>query len=108
MSTATSKPFPWWIYAVVAIVVILAALSPVISAIIAEQVAVANGCHIEEATIRSCMINGSDWGVPLYNYAMFGWMMLLSLPVGFGLLVVWLIVLLLHLNARREHKAVAP
>lgn len=43
-----------------------------------------------------------DEGVTVYNLAMTGWYMLLTLPVGFCLAVVWLIVLLVHRSAWKK------
>jgi hypothetical protein len=100
-----TRKFPWWIYIVTLLVIVLVAASPVISVIIAGGIADANGCALDEGSIHTCMIGGTDWGGTLYALGVMGWFMLATLPLGGLALVAWLLVLIVHLIFHSRRKA---
>ncbi|MBD8066467.1 hypothetical protein IC608_13405 [Devosia sp. PTR5] len=106
MNAAAAPRFPWWVYGLLLVVILLFALAPVISVVIASWLAESNGCTLNEGSINSCMIGGSDWGGTLYTLFVLGWFALATLPLGGGALIVWLVILIIHRLAwRRMQKA---
>lgn len=96
MNTARPRRFPWWVYwLLLALILVIAAL-PVISVAIAGWIAEANGCVLHEGFSNPCVVNGEDIGDTLYTLGVMGWFMLATIPLGFGALVVWLVVLVAH------------
>jgi hypothetical protein len=43
----------------------------------------------------------------LYTMGVMGWLMLVTLPLGFGAAIVWLITLLIHRSAWGRHNRLA-
>lgn len=113
MSAAKAGPlpgprrFPWAIYIVVAVVIAAFAFSPMLFVALAGVIANANGCPLDVLAPQPCLVNGVDWGGPLYAIAILGWFTLLTLPAGLVLAVVWLVALLLH-RRRWRRAATAP
>ena len=94
--------FPWRSYLLVLIAIVVVALLPLGSVLLSYAIADGNGCELNEGSVHSCMIGGTDWGEGLYFMAMMGWLMLLSLPLGGGALLVWVIMLTIHWLAWRR------
>lgn len=103
----TAKPFPWRLYIVILVVIVLFAVAPLISVYFTYLIADANGCTVNEATVHPCMVMGMDWGGLLYGTGVMGWFMLATLPLGGGALIVWLVMLIIHYFAWRQ-KAGTP
>lgn len=82
----------WIAWAAIAIFSIL----PMISGISAAAIAEGNGCILNEGSSHPCVIGGVDWGDALYAMGVLTWLMFLTFPLGFGLFVIWLIVLIVH------------
>lgn len=98
--------FPWRVYGLLLLAILVLSLWPIASVIFAGSVANAHGCVLNEGSVHPCMVLGSDWGEALYGFGVMGWFMLATLPLGGGALIVWLIVLLIHRAAwGRNHKA---
>lgn len=74
--------------------IVLLGCLPLLVAFAATSVANFNGCAFDEGGAHSCLILGHDWGEPLYNILVDGWMMLFTLPLGALLLLLWFIALL--------------
>ena len=96
MSQARPARFPWWVYGVLVILIVLFALSPVISVFVAGWLAETNGCVLHEGNINPCIVGGSDLGPMLYTLFVLGWFALATLPMGGGALIVWLVILIIH------------
>jgi hypothetical protein len=96
------RRFPWWIYSLVLFLIALFTLWPYGAVLVAEYLINTHGCGLDGSSVQPCMINGKDEGVMVYNLAMTGWYLLLSLPVGFCLAVGWLIALLVHRSAWKK------
>lgn len=99
--------FPWRVYGIALVLIVLFATAPLLSVYFTYLVADAHGCVVNEATIHPCMVLGSDWGGLLYATGVMGWFMLATLPLGGGALIVWFVLLLIHFLAWRR-KAATP
>lgn len=80
-------------FVLTAVVIVLFALIPVLSALLASMIAGANGCALDEGGVHPCMIGGTDYGETLSVMFVSGWFGLVTLPLGALGLVVWAIVL---------------
>ncbi|MCD7058446.1 hypothetical protein [Pelagibacterium xiamenense] len=101
-----TKRFPWWVYILVLAIILLFALAPVGSVVVAGALAETHGCTLNEGNIHPCIIGGTDWGPTLYGMFVMGWFMLVTLPMGFFALLAWLAALIIHLflYSRRARK----
>lgn len=90
-----------WFRLLIGLVVVLA-LSPVFSVIIAGMIASAYGCTLHEGFANPCIISGVDWGETLYAMAVIGWLALATLPIAALLVVVWLAVEIFMFWRRRS------
>ena len=109
MSEERPARFPWWIYWLLLVLILLFALAPVISVLVAGWLAESNGCVLHEGGINPCMVGGSDMGPTLYTLFVLGWFMLATIPLGGGALIVWLVILIIHRIAwGRMQKATTP
>ncbi len=68
-------------------------------------IANAYGCKVDEGSVHPCMINGQDYGHLVYTLGVLGWLMLVTLPGALFAFVIWLIILMLHREARRKRVA---
>ena len=96
------KRFPWIAYWIVIALIILFAFAPMGSVVACGLIANANGCKVDEGSVHPCIINGQDYGHPLYTLGVLGWLMLVTLPAGVFALVIWLIILILHRESWRK------
>jgi hypothetical protein len=96
-ATPKRRDFPAWIYITSFFVIVLIALLPIFTMIVAVSVANAYGCQITEGVVSPCMIGGSDYGSLLQAGGISFWYLLFTMPLGFVLFVIWLIVFLIHL-----------
>lgn len=94
--TTAAKRFPTWTYFVVLALIAVAALSPLISVLIASGIANAAGCQLDEGGAHPCLIGGTDWGDALLTMFVLGWLMLATLPLGALAFIGWLATLVLH------------
>ncbi|PYK34017.1 MAG: hypothetical protein DME54_10255 [Verrucomicrobia bacterium] len=90
------KRFPWILYWIVLVLIVLVTFAPVGSVVACGLIANAHGCRVDEGSVHPCVINGKDYGQLLYTLGVMGWLMLVTLPAGAFAFVLWLIVLLLH------------
>lgn len=79
------------IWFIVLAVIILLAVAPALVAVLASLIANANGCVISMASRDACMIAGADWTPTLLNWSLWPWFLFYSIPLGFLLLIVWLV-----------------
>ena len=84
------KRFPWIVYWIVLVLIILVALAPMGSVVACGLIANANG---------------QDYGHLIYTLGVLGWLMLVTLPAGVFAFVIWLIILILHREAWRKRVA---
>ncbi|WP_210332613.1 hypothetical protein [Methylosinus sp. H3A] len=91
-----------WRYGLALVAITFFAFLPLLSLFAASLVASANSCALDEGNPHPCLILGSDVGQTLYNMAVGGWLMIFTLPIGAGLFVLWLLVLVVHSWRRRK------
>ena len=96
MTTVAKRRFPWWVYWIVLAVILVVALAPLISVIIAGSIAEANGCALDEGSVHACIVGGNDMGSTLYAMGVMGWFMIATIPLGAGAVLVWVVVLIAH------------
>lgn len=61
------------------ILMILIGIAPLVSVVLAGQIADLNGCGLHEGFVQPCIVLGTDIGGVLYNMTALGWLMLISL-----------------------------
>lgn len=96
MTAGARRRFPWWVYWLLLGIILVFALAPVASVVIAGAIAEANGCALDEGSIHPCIVGGADIGGTLYALGVMGWFMLGTIPLGAGALLVWVVVLIVH------------
>jgi hypothetical protein len=99
------KRFPWIVYWIVLALIVGFALAPVGSVVACGLIANAHGCKVDEGSVHPCVINGQDYGQPLYTLGVLGWLMLVTIPGGLVAFIIWLIVLILHRESWRKRLA---
>jgi hypothetical protein len=99
------KRFPWILYGIVLVVIVLFVFAPIGSVILCAAIANAYGCKVDEGSAHPCIINGHDYGELLYSLGVMGWFMLVTIPGGLFAFVGWLIVLILHRVSWRKRFA---
>lgn len=99
------KISPLLIHGIVILIILLLAFAPVISVMIASEIANANGCQLDEGSVHPCIVNGVDQGETLYTLGMMGWFMLATLPLGLGAIVLYLIFVAGYYLLRRANRA---
>ena len=73
------------------ILILFFAMLPLIAALSAGGVAHALGCLLDEGNVHPCPFLGMDLGELLYSLGVLGWLSLVTVPTGVGLLLIWLI-----------------
>src|SRR6201993_800368 len=103
------KRFPWILYGVALVLIVLFAFAPIGSVMLCAAIANAFGCKVDEGSVHPCIINGHDYGWLLYSLGVLGWFMLVTIPGGLVAFVSWLIFLLLsHVAWRKRISAAIP
>ncbi len=74
------------------VMIAVLAILPLISVFAADFVAQANGCTLNEGGVHPCIIGGVDHGELLYTLFVAGWLSLLTVPAGFGAVMIWTVV----------------
>jgi hypothetical protein len=74
------------------VLIVLLALAPLLSALIAGAIADALGCGLNEGGASPCPFMGHDLGEPLVIMLVLGWLAILTLPLGAAALVIWLVI----------------
>jgi hypothetical protein len=92
----TRKRFPWILYGIFLVLIVLFAFAPIGSGMLCSAIADAPGCKWDEGSVHPCIINGHDYGELVYSLGVMGWFMLVTIPIGLFAFVAWLIALLVH------------
>jgi hypothetical protein len=74
------------------VLIVLLALAPLLSALIAGAIAGALGCGLNEGGASPCPFMGHDLGEPLVVMFVLGWLAFVTLPLGAAALAAWLVV----------------
>ena len=87
------------------LLMIVIGLLPLLSVFIAAQIALANGCRLDEGDVHPCMILGFDAGGILYTMGVLGWLMLVTiLAVTAGLAgLLWELLRALAIRLWNRH-----
>lgn len=81
--------------------IILFAIAPILSLLLASGMASWQGCHLNEATAHPCVVLGVDIGGLLALMFVAGWLALMTMPAGFAAFIVWLVVAIaLYIRSR--------
>jgi hypothetical protein len=96
MNTTPPRRFPWIVYWIFLVLIVVFAFAPVGSVMACAWIANTHGCKVDEGSVHPCVIGGKDYGHLLYSLGVLGWLMLVTLPAGLFAFVFWLIVLILH------------
>src|SRR5947209_10606456 len=103
------KRFPWILYGVALVLIVLFAFAPIGSVMLCAAIANAYGFKVDEGSVHPCIINGHDYGELLYDLGVMGWFMLVTLPGGLLAFVFWFIALILHrVTWRKRFSAALP
>ncbi|MDB5586874.1 MAG: hypothetical protein JWP26_1844 [Devosia sp.] len=92
---APQSRFPWWAYWTALVFIAIFTLWPIGLLATTFGIADANGCGPQQGSLYACLAMG-DWGETLYTMGVLGWLMLVSVPLGLGAFIVWLIILPIH------------
>ncbi len=98
------RRFPWILYWIAFVLIVLVAFAPVGSVIASGLIANAHGCRVDEGSVHPCVINGKDYGQLLYALGVMGWLMLVTIPGGTVAFIIWLIILLVHRSNWRKRR----
>lgn len=64
---------------------------------------------MNESQAHPCIVNGVDLGETLYAMGVMGWFMLLTIPVGFSVFILYVLVLVIYMVwKKRRQKAAVP
>src|SRR5207244_8627933 len=88
------KRFPWILYWIVLVLIVLVTFAPVGSVVACGLIANAHGCRVDEGSVHPCVINGKDYGQLFFTFGVMGWLMFFTLPAGAFAFVLCLFVLL--------------
>lgn len=96
---AKPRRFPWLVYLIILAVIVIVTGAPMVAASMVDVIAAQNHCSlIDGGTTGECVdASGNDLRPLISQLMLWGWMMILILPVGFIAFLVWAIVLVLHL-----------
>src|SRR6266480_2090533 len=90
------RRFPWILYWIAFVLIVLVAVAPVGSVVASGLIANAHGCRVDEGSVHPCVVGGHDYAQLLYTLGVLGWLTLVTLPGGVLALVTCLIILILH------------
>lgn len=74
---------------------VIVGISPALSVVISSMIANANECVLHEGYTNPCIIAGNDIGGLLGAMFIFGWFMLVSIPLGALSIIIWLVAFIL-------------
>ena len=74
-------------------IIVLWAIFPILSILIASGLASAFDCQLDEGGTHPCMAFGTDIGDALYTMFVMGWFFFITIPSGFVALVIFMIIM---------------
>jgi hypothetical protein len=93
------------IFIVSLVLILVFALWPAALGLGAEWLGHLYGCEVDFNRAIPCTINGQDWGQSIYEAQQWSYLLLFTIPVGYGLLAVWGGALLIYLIVRLVRRA---
>jgi hypothetical protein len=107
-AAARKRRFPWGVYALLLVAILIFALWPLAGVLVSGWIAESHGCVLNEASAHPCVIDGTDWGSTLAAMFVMGWFMLATIPLGAGALLVLIVVAIIHRLAWGRHQKLYP
>lgn len=74
------------------VVIIIAAFSPILLAMLAGAIGHSMGCNINEGGTDECIRLGIPFGLVLNALAVFGWLFMFTIPLGI-IAFIWLAII---------------
>ncbi len=84
---------------------LLFTIAPILSAFLADLIAAIFGATLDEGSAHPCLVGGYDLGPLLYSMLVYGWLMLMSVPVGIFLILALTISLVVARRLDSKRKA---
>jgi hypothetical protein len=83
---------------------LLFTIAPILSTFLADLIAAIFGATLNEGSVHPCLVGGYDLAPLLYSMLVYGWLMLLTLPVGIILILALTIsfVVARRLDSKRK------
>lgn len=75
---------------------VLFTVAPILSVCVAEGIALACGCQVDEGSDHPCIIYGVDIGPLLGSMFVCGWFMLITIPVGVASLLGFTLIVVIR------------
>jgi hypothetical protein len=104
VSASRGSAFLW--LGIVFVLIVLLAVAPLLSALLAGAIADALGCGLNEGGASPCPFLGHDLGEPLVVMFVVGWLGIATLPLGAAALTAWLVVTCVVVVARWRRRRV--
>ena len=87
-------------HGLIILIILLLAISPLLSAMAAGMIANRYGCDLDEGSVHPCVVNGNDIGDTLYTMGVLGWLALGTIPMGLIAMAIYLVGVALFYLAR--------
>jgi hypothetical protein len=84
---------------------LLFTIAPILSTFLADLIAAIFGATLNEGSVHPCLVGGYDLGPLLSSMSEYGWLMLITLPVGIVLILALTISLVLARRLESKRKA---
>jgi hypothetical protein len=78
-------------HGLVILFILVLAISPLLSAMLAGTIANNYGCDLDEGSVHPCIVNGNDIGDTLYTLGVLGWLALGTIPLGLIAISIYLV-----------------
>lgn len=80
----------------------LLAVAPILGVIFTGVVASTLHCQVDEGSVHACFYSGRDIGPLLYQLGVLGWLMIVTIPILFIALPIWVGVGYVFITRRRQ------
>lgn len=84
---------------------LLFTIAPILSTLLASLIAAIFGATLDEGSAHPCLVGGYDLGPMLYSMLVYGWLMLITVPVGIILILALTISLVVARRLESKRKA---
>ena len=84
---------------------LLFTIAPILSAFLADLIAAIFGATLDEGSAHPCLVGAYDLGPLLYSMLVYGWLMLMTVPVGIILILALTISLVVARRLDSKRKA---
>jgi hypothetical protein len=84
------------------LLVVVACLAPALAMGVAQAIASFNGCELDLASAKPCIVGGTDIGETLLTLGMLGYFLFATMPVLVGAVGLWVVVEIVRWIASRR------